>query len=73
MTGLHLGPGQRISDQSASAPGVTIDSAEAALDAITRRLDEQDPSVLPRASTKVDDRIASGRHEVTDPRKIKRV
>ena len=26
------------------APGVTIDSAEAALDAITRRLDEQDPS-----------------------------
>src|SRR6202051_923534 len=25
------------------APGVTIDSAEAALDAITRRLDEQDP------------------------------
>jgi len=27
------------------APGVTIDSAEAALDAITRRLDEQDPSL----------------------------
>lgn len=27
------------------APGVTIDSAEAALDAITRRLDEQDASV----------------------------
>jgi predicted permease len=26
------------------APGVTIESAEAALDAITRRLDEQDPS-----------------------------
>jgi predicted permease len=26
------------------APGVTIDSAEAGLDAITRRLDEQDPS-----------------------------
>jgi macrolide transport system ATP-binding/permease protein len=30
------------------APGVTIDSAEAALDAITRRLDEQDPSLPPR-------------------------
>src|SRR5580658_5554804 len=26
------------------APGVTVDSAEAALDAVTRRLDEQDPS-----------------------------
>ena len=31
------------------APGVTIDSAEAALDGITRRLDEQDPSAPPRA------------------------
>ena len=30
------------------APGVTIDSAEAALDAITHRLDEQDPSSPPR-------------------------
>src|SRR5580698_4324713 len=30
------------------APGATIDSAEAALDAITRRLDEQDPSLPPR-------------------------
>jgi macrolide transport system ATP-binding/permease protein len=27
------------------APGVTVESAEAALDSITRRLDEQDPSV----------------------------
>jgi predicted permease len=31
------------------APGVTIDSAEAALDTITRRLDEQDPSAPARA------------------------
>jgi macrolide transport system ATP-binding/permease protein len=30
------------------APSVTIDSAEAALDGITRRLDEQDPSLPPR-------------------------
>jgi macrolide transport system ATP-binding/permease protein len=30
------------------APGVTIDSAEAALDAIARRLDEQDPASPPR-------------------------
>jgi predicted permease len=30
------------------APGVTIDSAEAALEAITRRLDEQDPSLPAR-------------------------
>ena len=30
------------------APGITIDSAEAALDAITRRLDEQDPSLPAR-------------------------
>ena len=33
------------------APGVSVDSAEAALDAITRRLDEQDPSA-PRAADK---------------------
>jgi len=31
------------------APGVTIESAEAALDAIIRRLDEQDPSLLLQA------------------------
>ncbi len=31
------------------APGVTIDSAEAGLDVITRRLDEQDPSAHARA------------------------
>jgi hypothetical protein len=31
------------------APGVTLESAEAALDAITRRLDEQDPSIAVRA------------------------
>ena len=31
------------------APGVTMESAEAALDAITRRLDEQDPSAPARA------------------------
>jgi len=31
------------------APGVTIDSAEAGLDGITRRLDEQDPSAPPVA------------------------
>jgi len=30
------------------APGVTIDSAETALDAITRRLDDQDPALPPR-------------------------
>ena len=30
------------------APGVSIDSAEAALDTITRALDEQDPSLSPR-------------------------
>jgi macrolide transport system ATP-binding/permease protein len=30
------------------APGVTVDSAEAALDTITRRLDEQDPSARAR-------------------------
>ncbi len=30
------------------APGITIDSAEAGLDGITRRLDEQDPSTPPQ-------------------------
>ncbi|HEU4415239.1 MAG TPA: ADOP family duplicated permease [Candidatus Angelobacter sp.] len=33
------------------APGVTMDSAEAALETITRRLDEQDPSAPVRADT----------------------
>ena len=33
------------------APGVTIDSAEAGLDAITRRLDLQDPSAPPATDT----------------------
>jgi macrolide transport system ATP-binding/permease protein len=33
------------------APGVTIDSAEAGLDAITRRLDKDDPSAPPQADT----------------------
>jgi predicted permease len=32
------------------APGVTIDSAEAALDGITRRLDKDDPTAAPQAS-----------------------
>jgi predicted permease len=31
------------------APGITIDSAEAALDVVTRHLDEQDPSAPPQA------------------------
>jgi predicted permease len=31
------------------APGVTLESSETALDAITRRLDEQDPSIAVRA------------------------
>ena len=48
------------------APGVTIDSAEAGLDGITRRLDEQDPSA-PRAGRQSQTGgLTSGRHQGPD-------
>lgn len=53
------------------APGVTIDSAEAALDAITRRLDEQD-SLLPMRTDKGRSvTLVSAGTNVPIPRKIK--
>ena len=45
---LHQRDAREFLAMMCLAPGVTIDSAEAALDAITRRLDEQDPSLPPR-------------------------
>ncbi|HYL63432.1 MAG TPA: ABC transporter permease [Candidatus Methylomirabilis sp.] len=43
---LHQRNGNEFLAMICLAPGVTIDSAEGALDAITRRLDEQDPSAV---------------------------
>ena len=46
---LHQRNAKEFQVMMCLAPGVSIDSAEAALDGITRRLDEQDPSAPPRA------------------------
>ena len=57
------------------APGVTIDSAEAGLDAITRRLDEQDPTLPAPARTDKARRVtllAAGTKEPM-PRELKPV
>jgi predicted permease len=52
-------------------PGVTIESAEAALDAITRRLDEQDPSLPWRADKGRRITLLSAGTSVPIPRKLK--
>ena len=46
---LHQRNAKEFQAMMCLAPGVSIDSAEAALDGITRRLDEQAPSAPPRA------------------------
>jgi len=53
------------------APGVTIDSAEAGLDAITRRLDEQDPSVASRVDKGKRVTLLSAGTNIPIPRKLK--
>jgi macrolide transport system ATP-binding/permease protein len=55
------------------APGVTIDSAEAALDVITRRLDEQDPTSLVRMDKGRRVSLLSAGTRVPMPRKLKPV
>ena len=55
------------------APGVTTESAEAALDAITRHLDEQDPSAPVRADPSRRVTLLSAGSMVPLPRKLKRV
>jgi putative ABC transport system permease protein len=46
---LHQRSSREFLAMMCLAPGVTIDSAEAALDVVTRHLDEQDPSAPPQA------------------------
>jgi putative ABC transport system permease protein len=53
------------------APGVTIDSAEVALDVITRRLDEQDTSSLPRMDKGRRVTLLPAGTSVPIPRKLK--
>jgi macrolide transport system ATP-binding/permease protein len=53
------------------APGVTIDSAEAGLDAITRRLDEQDPTVASRVDKGKRIILLSAGTNIPIPRKLK--
>jgi macrolide transport system ATP-binding/permease protein len=55
------------------APGVTIDSAEAALDAITRRLDEQDSTSLVRMDKGRRVTLLPAGTRVPMPRKLKPV
>jgi len=53
------------------APGVTMESAEVALDAITRRLDEQDPSSPVRADKGRRVTLLSAGTSIPIPRKLK--
>jgi predicted permease len=53
------------------APGVTIDSAEVALDAITRRLDEQDPSSSARVDKGRRATLLPAGTSIPIPRKVK--
>jgi putative ABC transport system permease protein len=53
------------------APGVTMDSAEVALDAITRRLDEQDPSSPARTDKGRSVTLLPAGTSVPIPRKLK--
>jgi putative ABC transport system permease protein len=53
------------------APGVTIESAEAGLDAITRRLEQQDPSSPPRADKGRRVTLLPAGTSVPIPRKLK--
>lgn len=53
------------------APGVTMESAEAALDAITRRLDTQDPSVPVRLDKSRRVTLLSASTNAPIPRKLK--
>jgi len=55
------------------APGVTIDSAEAGLDAITRRLDEQDASALTRTDKARRARLIPAGTRVPIPRELRPV
>jgi macrolide transport system ATP-binding/permease protein len=55
------------------APGVTIESAEAGLDAITRNLDEQDPSSLVRTDKGRRVTLLSAGTNIPMPRKLKPV
>jgi len=55
------------------APGVTIESAEAGLDAITRRLDEQDPSSLTRTDKGRSVTLLRAGTRIPIPRKMKPV
>jgi predicted permease len=53
------------------APGVTMDSAEVALEAVTRRLDEQDPSSPPRTDKGRRVTLLPAGTSVPIPRKVK--
>jgi macrolide transport system ATP-binding/permease protein len=55
------------------APGITLDSAEAALDTITRRLDEEDSSARPRADKGRGVTLLSAGTMMPLPRKLKHV
>ena len=55
------------------APGVTMDSAEVALDSINRRLDEQDTAALPRIDKGRRVTLLSAGTNVPIPRKMKPV
>jgi len=70
---LHQRNAKEFLAMMCMAPGVTIDSAEAALDAITRRLDEQDPSAPARMDKGRRITLLPAGTRVLIPRKLKPV
>jgi predicted permease len=68
---LHQRNAKEFLPMMCLAPGVTIDSAEAGLDAINRRLDEQDPSLSLRVDKGRRVTLLSAGTNIPIPRQIK--
>ena len=69
--GLHQRKAKELLAMMCQAPGGTIESAEAGLDAITRRLDEQDPSSSVRVDKGRRVTLLPAGTSVPIPRKVK--
>jgi predicted permease len=68
---LHQRNAKQFLAMMCLAPGVTMDLAEAGLDAITRRLDEQDPSLQVRSDKGRRVTLLSAGTSIPIPRKLK--
>ena len=68
---LHRRDAKRFLPIMCLAPGVTVESAEAALDAVTRELDEQDPNALLRTDKGRRVTLLAAGTSIPIPRKVK--